>query len=156
MADPVENVVLLDEPIVELVSVGFQGPAGAQGPPGPSPAWAEELIVTLDGGGELLVPGDTKAFYTVTFNGTITGWYLTADQPGNLVLDVWKAANAIPTNANSIAGTEKPNLAAQQIASDTVLSTWSATVAPGDVLGFEIESATSITKATLVLRILKT
>jgi hypothetical protein len=142
--------VSVDDPAQGIVTIGIQGPQG------PAPAWAEELIVTFDGGGQLLEVGNTKSFYTVTFNGTIQGWYLTADQPGDLVVDVWKAANAIPTNANSIAGTEKPTLNAQQIASDATLSTWNAAVYPGDVLGFEIESTAVLTKATLVLRILKT
>jgi hypothetical protein len=154
MAD--ETVIVLDDADVGLVTVGIQGPEGIQGPVGPSPSWAEELILTFDGGGEVLSVTPSKAFYTVTFNGTIQGWYLTADVAGDLVIDVWKAANAIPTNANSITGTEKPTLTAQQIASDAALTTWTATVVPGDVLGFEIESVTSITQATLVLRILKT
>lgn len=155
MAETTEIVLSVDDPVT-LVTVGTQGPAGPPGPQGPSPSWAEELILTFDGGGEVLSVTPSKAFCTITFNGTIQGWYLTADVVGDLVLDVWKAANAIPTNANSITGTEKPTLTAQQIASDAALTTWTTAVVPGDVLGFEIESVTSITQATLVLRILKT
>ena len=67
---------------------------------------------------------------------------------------MWKATGAVPTNANSIAGTEKPTLAAQQLASDTALTTWSTlSVAVGDVLGFELESATTVTRVTCMVRI---
>jgi hypothetical protein len=152
-----DEVIVLDDTDVGLVSIGVQGPQGIPGPQGPSPSWAEELILTFDGGGEVLDVGDTKSFYTVTFNGTIEGWYLTADAVGDLVLDVWKAANAIPTSAvQSICGTEKPTLSAQQMASNQTLSTWTTAVVPGDVLNFAVESASVIKKATLVLRILKT
>lgn len=116
---------------------------------------AEELVVSFDGGGQVLTTGDSNTYYTIPYNGTIDSWYLTAFPSGNVVIDVWKRAGAIPVNANTIAGTEKPTLSSSQLANDISLSTWTTAVTRGDVFGFEIESVSLITRATLVIRILR-
>jgi hypothetical protein len=69
------------------------------------------------------------------------------------VIDVWKTtyASAPPTDANGIAGTEKPTLSGVQKNEDTNLTTWVTTVAAGDVLGFEVESASTVKRATLTI-----
>lgn len=116
----------------------------------------DEIVVTFDGGGSVLPVGPTEAYYTVPANATITGWYLTGSPSGSLVVDVWKAAGTIPTNANTITGTEKPTLTAQQLNSDTSLSTWTTAVTVGDVFSFEVESAASVTRATLTIAMVRT
>jgi len=109
------------------------------------------LGITVDGGGSELTTG-TKGYIVCTKAGIINRWDIIADQSGSIVMDVWKAANpSIPTNANSITGTEKPTLTAAQIASDTSLTTWTTSVAVGDVFGFEIESVSTITRVTLTI-----
>lgn len=109
------------------------------------------LGITIDGGGSVLTTG-TKGYIVCNKAGTIDRWDIIADQSGSIVMDVWKAANpSIPTNANSITGTEKPTLTAAQIASDTSLTTWTTSVAVGDVFGFEIESVSTITRVTLTI-----
>lgn len=113
----------------------------------------DDITVTFDGGGSALAVGDTRSYFVAPYSGTITGWYLTGDPSGSVVIDVWRATGAIPSNANSIAGTEKPTLSSAVLASDTSLTTWTTTFSQGDVFGFEVESATSVTKATLTLRV---
>lgn len=109
--------------------------------------------ITIDGGGDVLTVG-TKGYIVCNKAGTIDRWDLVADQSGSIVMDVWKATNpSIPTNANSITGTEKPTLTAAQIASDIALSTWTTSVAVGDVFGFEIESVSTVTRVTLTIGI---
>jgi hypothetical protein len=111
---------------------------------------------TFDGGGSAPTAG-TTLYLVSQFAGTIDRWDITSDVAGNAVVDVWKAAGTIPTNANSIAGTEKPTLSAAQLANDTSLTTWSTlAVAVGDVLGFELESAATCTRVTAQVRIAET
>jgi hypothetical protein len=88
----------------------------------------------------------------------IIGWTILADQAGSIVVDVWKDtyANYPPTNADSIAGTEKPTLSSAQQSQDLSLTTWTTTVAAGDILAFEVESATTVTRVTVALRGRKT
>lgn len=109
--------------------------------------------VTFDGNGSTPTVGSI-GYAVVPFNGTIDQWHIVADASGSAVVDVWKAAGAIPTDANRIAGTEKPTLAAAQLGSDTSLTTWSTTaVTAGDVFGFELESVTTCTRITVEVRV---
>jgi len=109
--------------------------------------------VTFDGGGSTPTLG-TVGYIVAPFSGTITRWDVVSDQSGSVVVDVWKAAGSIPTDANRIAGTEKPALTAAQLANDTSLTTWSTlAVAAGDVFGFELESVTTCTRVTVEVSI---
>ena len=108
---------------------------------------------TFDGSGSPPTAGSV-GYAVVPFNGTIDQWYIVGNTSGSAVIDVWKLAGAIPTDANRIAGTEKPTLLAAQLASDTSLTTWSTlAVAAGDVFGFELESASTLTRVTVEVRI---
>lgn len=113
--------------------------------------------ITVDGGGSVITTG-IKGDATVPFNGTITAWYLTSDQVGSVVFDVWKDTfgNYPPTVLDTITGTEKPSLVAASSNSDTNLTTWSTNIVSGDVLRFNVDSVSTLTRATLTLKILKT
>lgn len=110
------------------------------------------LGATFDGGGSTPTVGSV-GYVVSPYAGTIDRWYIVADASGSAVVDVWKAAGAIPVNANTIAGSEKPTLSAQQLANDTALGTWTTAVAVGDVFGFELESVTTCTRVTVEVRI---
>ena len=110
--------------------------------------------ITVDGAGTALTIGN-KGYLTIPYSGTITGWQLIADTSGSCVIDVWKAAGTIPTLYNTIAGTEKPTLSSQQINSDLSLTTWTTTVSAGDIICFNIDSATTITRVNLNIFITK-
>lgn len=116
---------------------------------------SSEIKVTFDSGttGVPLYLGDTKTYYTASHPARIIGWYLNGDVSGSVVIDIWKSASGIPTNSDSIAGTEKPTLSAQQQSSDLSLSSWDTNIRPGDTFGFEIESVTDITKAVLTIKL---
>jgi hypothetical protein len=95
-------------------------------------------------------------YITIPYNGTITGWQVIGNISGNCVFDVWKtAAGIIPTVANTIAGTEKPTLTAQQINSDLTLTTWTTTVTAGDIIAVNLDSASTLSKAWLTVFITK-
>lgn len=114
------------------------------------------IVYNGDGAGVVLTTG-VKGYFTATFAGTITGWYIISDVSGSAVVDVWKRAGAIPNVSHSIAGTEKPTLSSAQMNSDTSLSTWTDTaVAVGDVIAFNIDSISTITNLKVILVIQKT
>lgn len=156
-------------------STGATGPQGVQGPPGPpgedgepgpqGPPGADgagvsgtpnrTIGVTFDGGGSPPTVGSV-GYIVCQYAGTIDQWHIVADQSGSAVVDVWKAAGTIPTNGDTIAGSEKPTLSAQQINSDSALGTWTTSVSAGDVFGFEIESVTTCTRLTVEVRIQET
>ena len=111
--------------------------------------------ITIDGGGSAITTG-AKGYFRVPYAATITGWYLVASPSGSLVIDVWKAAGSIPTVANTIAGSEKPTLSSAQINSDTNLTTWTSTaITAGDIMGYNVDSCSECTWASLVLIISK-
>ena len=114
------------------------------------------LEAHIDGGGRVISTG-LKGFLEVPFNCTITGWTLLADQSGSIVIDVWKDSygNFPPTVADTIAGTEKPTLASVQKNQDLTLSTWTTGLLQGDVLGFNVDSVTTVTWIALALRVTK-
>lgn len=108
-----------------------------------------------DKGTAVIVSGANKKFPQVSFAGTITGWTVTADQPGSISVDVWKAASSvppsaptIPTSANKISASAPIVLPSAQSASSAAagVSTWTGlTVSPWDVFGVNVTSATTIT-----------
>lgn len=108
--------------------------------------------ITIDGGGSAITTGQ-KGYVTIPYDMTITGWDILADQSGSIVIDVWKDtyANFPPIVGDSIAGTEKPTLSSAQKNQDTSLSTWTTSVSQGDIIGFNVDSAATVTRVTLVI-----
>lgn len=113
--------------------------------------------LVIDGGGSAITTG-VKGYVRVPYDCTVTAWDLVADQSGSIVIDVWKDtyANYPPTVADTIAGTEKPTLSAAIKNQDTSLSTWTTTLAEGDYLGFNVDSAATVQRVTLQLRVTRT
>jgi hypothetical protein len=79
---------------------------------------------------------------------------------GSVVIDIWKEgtfASYPPTDADSITGGNEPELSGATHSEDTTLTSYSTVaVAAGDVFGFNIDSCSGITKATIEVRILLT
>ena len=109
--------------------------------------------ITIDGGGSVITTG-VKGDITIPFNCYIDSWYLTADQAGSIVIDVWKDvfANYPPTVLDTIAGTEKPTLSSQTSNSDTNLTTWSKLVTSGDAIRFNVDSVATVTRVNLIIK----
>jgi hypothetical protein len=115
------------------------------------------LTYVIDGGGSTITTG-LKGFLEVPFACTITRATLLADQSGSIVVDVWKDtyANFPPTNADSIAASAKPTITTAVKSQDATLTGWTTAIGAGDVLAFNVDSVTSIQRATLSLRVTKT
>lgn len=117
-------------------------------------ATAHSCGASFDGGGSAITAA-SKAYVRVPFSGTITGVYLVADQTGSIVIDVWKDtfANSPPTDADSITALAVPTISADTKGSDTTLTDWATTVTAGDVIGFNVDSCSTITKCSIELAI---
>jgi hypothetical protein len=113
----------------------------------------EEIKITIDNGGSVISTGESKTNYVASFRGKVVGWRLVGSPSGSIVIDVLKTNGSIPSNVDSICGSEKPTLSAQQYNEDTNLSTWTTRVDKGDIFGINIESVTDITHAVLTISI---
>ena len=111
----------------------------------------------VDGGGSAITTG-VKGDIMIPFNCTVLGWDIVADTSGSIVIDVWKDsyANFPPTVADTIAGTEKPTLSSAVKNQDTSLSSWTTTLTRNDWLRFNVDSATTVTRVTIAIRVKRT
>lgn len=116
---------------------------------------AGSVGITVDGGGSAITTG-TKGYIQVPYDGTITEWSIIADQSGSCVIDVYKSTYAGAPPTVSIAGSEKPTLSSQQKNQDTNLTTWTTSVSAGDIIGFNVDSAATITRVNVFIKINKT
>jgi hypothetical protein len=114
------------------------------------------VIFLIDGGGSPISTGQ-KGHIEVPFACHAVGWTLVADQAGSIVIDVWKDNYAVfpPTGGDSIAGTQKPTLAAADKNQDLNLTTWTTALAKGDVLAFNVDSAATVLRVSLAIRVVR-
>lgn len=114
------------------------------------------LTMGIDGGSAVPATGIyAGAAVPVPFDATITEWLMYGTPSGSAVLDILKDthANFPPTDADRIAGTDKPTLTTAQKASSTALTGWTTSITAGDVLVPEIESITTITSVKVILKL---
>jgi hypothetical protein len=110
--------------------------------------------VTVDGAGVAITTG-VKGYIRVPFACTITAVHILADQAGDVVFDVWKDeyVDHPPTVADTITASAKPTLSSADQYEDTTLTGWTTAIAAGDVLGFNVDSAATVTRVTLMLTV---
>lgn len=134
-----------------LLGSTFVGPTGRQGDVGPG-----AFGISISGGGSAITPG-AKGYVTIPYNGIVTGWSLLADVSGSIVIDLWKDtyANYPPTVVDTITGTEKPTLSDTIKNQDLALTTWNTSITAGDVIVFNVDSATTVTSVNLTIYVTK-
>ena len=112
------------------------------------------INLVIDGGGSAISTG-VKGDVLLPFSGTITEATLLADQSGDIVVDLWLQAYASfpPTVAQTITASAKPTIAADVKSRDSTLTGWTTAFAAGDVLRINVDSAATITRATLSLSV---
>lgn len=116
------------------------------------------IIWTIDGGGSAITTGQ-KGYIEIPFACTITAARLFADQSGSIVVDVKKDtyANFPPSGSgDSICASAKPTVSATTKSQDTTLTGWTTSIAAGDILGFDVDSVSTITRCTIILTVTKT
>lgn len=137
--------------------------------PGVDPGWESEWMllaeaqktssvdVIIDGNGYPLDIG-VKDALRVPYDCELVEVMMLADVSGSVVIDIWKDvyANYAPTNADSITGSTPPTISSALKSIDTALTGWSTTLAEDDILAFNVDSCSAITRVTLSLKFLKT
>ena len=123
----------------------------------PSNSLIGALGITIDGGGATPTTGQ-KGFIYVPYACTINSVTMLADQSGSAVIDIWKVAYASfpPSVGNTITASALPTLSSQQNSQDTTLTGWTKSISAGDVLAFNVNSASTLTRINLTLKVTKT
>lgn len=113
--------------------------------------------ISIDGGGSAITTG-IKGDILVPFAATITQVTLLADQTGSIVVDIWKNTYASypPTVANTITASAIPTISATNKSQDSTLTGWTTSISAGDTLRFNVNSASTITRVTLILKLTRT
>lgn len=107
-------------------------------------------------GGSVISTG-TKGFVRVPLACTIVKATVLSIDPsatsGSIVVDVWKDsfANFPPTDADSITASAPPTLSSANKSEDSTLTGWTTSISAGDVIGFNVDSATTVTKVMVLL-----
>ena len=111
------------------------------------------LPIIIDGGGSAITTG-VKLDLPVPYNGTITGWDIVADASGSIVVDLWKDtyANYPATVADTITGANKPTLSS---ATKNTASGLSWAVTQGDLIRVNVDSASTVTRVMVALKVTK-
>lgn len=115
------------------------------------------LSIVIDGGGSAITTG-IKGDILVPFACDIMEWTLLADQSGSIVIDIWKDtyANFPPTNADTITASAKPTLSSAAKAQNATMTGWTKSIGAGQTLRFNVDSASTVTRVTLALKLKKT
>ena len=133
---------------------GINGSTGATGLTGATGSGTLSITFVIDGGGSVITTG-VKGYLTIPFACTITEWTLLADVSGSIVVDIWKdtLANYPPVAGDVITASAKPTLTTQTNARSSTLTGWTTSITAGDILAFNVNSATTVTKVTLSLAV---
>ena len=112
--------------------------------------------ITINGGGSAITTG-TKGEIQIPYDCTIASVTLLADQTGSAVLDVWKDtyANYPPDVADTITASAKPTLSSAIKYTDSTLTGWTTAVTAGDTIRFRVDSASTVTRLTLIIKVTK-
>lgn len=111
----------------------------------------------IDGGGSVITTG-IKGDILIPFACTITEWTLLGDQIGNIVVDVWldTYGNFPPVVSDSITAAAKPTMSGGVLKNQSsTLTGWTTAIPAGTILRFNVDSVATLTRATLVLKVLR-
>lgn len=116
------------------------------------PDAAIEFVI---GGGEEVITTGQKGHFRIPFDCTIQKAALLADQSGDIVIDIWKDtyANFPPNDADSITASTPLTLDSTQKSEDSMLTGWTKGITAGDILAFNVDSATAVQRVTVYLKI---
>lgn len=114
----------------------------------------KNVVCVFNGGGTALVAG-LQAEVQFWDGGTIVGWTLLADVSGSAVVDVWKDtyANYPPVVGDTITAAALPTITTATNNQSTTLTGWTTAVVAGDIFKFNLNSNTTITRLTLILKV---
>ena len=106
----------------------------------------------VDYGSSTITLGD-KGCLAIDVTGVIESWVLVADKIGSLVLDIKKSSYTDYPNVTTICGGVRPSLVNQNKNTSDNLSAWNKVLNAGDILNYNVISATGINKFSIALKI---
>lgn len=108
----------------------------------------------IDGGGSAITTG-IKGDVEIPFDCTIEQVTMLADQTGSIVVDLWKDtyANFPPTDADTITASAVPTISSATKSQDGTLTGWTTALSAGDVLRYNVDSASTVERVTIALRV---
>jgi len=115
------------------------------------------ITFIIDGGGSAITTG-IKGDLEIPFGCTINQVTMLADQSGSIVVDIWKDtyANYPPVVGDTITAAAKPTITTATKSQNATLTGWTTSVTAGDTLRFNVDSATTITRVTISLKVTRT
>jgi hypothetical protein len=118
---------------------------------------AAAIVFEIDGAGQAITTG-VKSDIVLPFDFTATQWTILANQTGSIVFDVWSRAYASypPTVSQSITASAKPTVSSSTKGQSSTLTGWTTTFSAGVTWRLNVDSATSIQRATLIIEGLRT
>jgi hypothetical protein len=141
--------------ISELTGDVLAGPgSGAQAAAIHQDYKIRSIGTSLAGGGSPITTGIKGTGTYIPYDCTIILAVIGADQPGNLVVDIWVSpfpASYPPVDANSITGGNEPDTAGNDNYSDAVLNLWSVGITAGSWIFWNVDSNDVIEDATIQL-----
>jgi hypothetical protein len=138
---------------------GTQGPTGvtgATGNTGPSQVFGVQFII--DGGGSAIVAG-LKGYLHFDFACVINEVTMLADQTGSIIVDIWKSAYSAfnpgthPVVGDTITGASVPTISSGVKYQDSTLTGWTTAVSADDVIAFNVNSASTVNRVTVDLKV---
>jgi hypothetical protein len=117
---------------------------------------ASTFVFVLGDGNTALAAGATLDLPDLPYAGTITGWTILSDAAGSCVATISKCTYANFPTFTAISGTEKPTLTSAQKNQDLSLTTWTTSFAQGDILRCSLDSASTVKRVQIGLRVLLT
>jgi hypothetical protein len=115
------------------------------------------LINYLFNGGGSVISTGVYPFIIIPWDCTLISATLLSNQTGSIVVDFWKDsyANFPPTNDNSITASTPPTISSSNKSLDTTLTGWSKTLLANDILVPNVDSVSTFTDVTLVLKVVR-
>lgn len=112
--------------------------------------------LTVDGGGSVFTTG-SKGYIQIPFNCTISSWTILGNITGSSVVDIKRATyTSFPTATSLVGAGNKPTLAAAQKNSGAPASWSSVTITQADILEFNVDSVSAISRLNLMLNLVRT
>jgi hypothetical protein len=117
-------------------------------------ALTKTITAIIDGGGSAITIG-IKGDLEIPFACTIQRVTMLADQTGSIVVDVWKDtySNYPPVDADSITASAPPTISAGTKSQNSTLTGWTTAVTSGDILRFNVDSCTAITRVCISMQV---
>jgi hypothetical protein len=124
--------------------------------------YTDSIQYVIDGGGVALTTG-LKGVLEVPFACTITAARLLANASGSVVVNIYKTSYASydagashPAVGDKITASAPPTISSATKSSDSTLTGWTTAISAGDLLAFNVDSATTIARVTIALTVSRT